>query len=546
MRFAQSLSVRVLFASVLALSGVFGWRASVGGEGRAIQPAASNASVGPSGVPAKYADIYSRLNRRVTFSFENKPREEVFAFLEKELGKKLSTEGEQTPVSQMTLQTTEPVTIKMALRAIIGWGSCHIAMEENEVRLITTEDAKDKHVLQAHDLRFISSYSTKLREQLIDEVKREITPDAWGEEDGPWITPGSSVFSIDIYHTPEVHAQIAEAWQQKYGSASGFSIDIRDFNSGEKPTPQELKKKAESLRAKFPFESLAPRLAHEDDKAAKPSVLSAEAQERLDQRDKHFEQLRDPQAQAWLNLRRASLAQLHSSEVEKFVAREGFGLSRMPTPAPSYLEVPPVPQLALPSREIDPPHGEPIARVPQSAADAVATASNFPTSENLTELHVNSENTFVAADRLGYAKDREHVAGFAGHAFSRLPRLTDSEGWLSEPEEHWAVRRMELVSLLKHDQPQVYVSSDLPRMDKMNDTPLRDLGEFETDALAKLNAGEDVVTRASLNRIEMLGALRASKSCLQCHNVERGQLLGAFSYSLVRDPLVRVEGTLGR
>ncbi len=111
----------------------------------------------------------------------------------------------------------------------------------------------------------------------------------------------------------------------------------------------------------------------------------------------------------------------------------------------------------------------------------------------------------------------------------------------SEPQEQWAVRRMELVSLLKHDRPQVYVSSELPRMDKMDDTPVRDLGEFETGALAKLKAGEDVVTRASLNRIEMLGALRASKSCLQCHNVERGQLLGAFSYSLVRDPLARAE-----
>ncbi len=180
-------------------------------------------------------------------------------------------------------------------------------------------------MLQAHDLQFISSYSTKLREQLIDEVKREITPDAWGEEDGPWITPGTSVFSIDIYHTPEVHAQIAEAWQKKYGIASGLSIDLSEYNPGKKPTPEELQAKAESLQAKFPFESLDARLAYEEGKGAKPGVLSAEAQERLDQSDKQFEQLRDPKMQAWMNLRRASLAQLHSNEVEKFVAREGFG-----------------------------------------------------------------------------------------------------------------------------------------------------------------------------------------------------------------------------
>jgi hypothetical protein len=30
----------------------------------------------------------------------------------------------------------------------------------------------------------------------------------------------------------------------------------------------------------------------------------------------------------------------------------------------------------------------------------------------------------------------------------------------------------------------------------------------------------------------MLGSLRAAKQCLDCHNVQRGELLGAFSYRL--------------
>jgi hypothetical protein len=543
MRFTQLISLRVLSAGVLAVIGILGWRASVDGEDQATEPAVPQAIARPSGVPAKYADIYARLNRRVTFSFDKTPREEVFAFLEEKLGKKLSTEGDRAPVAHITMHATQPITIKKALREIIGWNACHIALGENEVRLITRQEAKGKCILQAHDLRFVSSYSTKLREQLIAEVQREITPDAWGAEDGPWITPGTSVFSIDICHTPEVHAQIAEALQKKYGNVVPVSNLFRRRNPEEQPTPQELKQKAETLRAKFPFESLAPRLAYEQGKASKPSVLSAEAQERLDQRDKVFDRSRASKAFAWMNLRRASLVQLHSSEVEKFVVREGFGLTRMPTPSPTYLELPPLPQLALPSGEIDPPHGEPIARVPQSAADAAAAASNLPTSNNLSELHVSSESIFLSLDRLGFVRDRQSVAGFGEHAFSRLPRLADSDHGPSEPQEHWAVRRMELVSLLKHDKPQVYVSAELPRMDKIENTPVRDLGEFETGALAKLQAGEDVVTRASLNRIEMLGALRAAKSCLECHSVERGQLLGAFSYSLVRDPLVRVEDT---
>ena len=36
--------------------------------------------------------------------------------------------------------------------------------------------------------------------------------------------------------------------------------------------------------------------------------------------------------------------------------------------------------------------------------------------------------------------------------------------------------------------------------------------------------------------ILMMGALRASKQCLQCHDVQRGELLGTFSYEMLRDP----------
>ena len=36
----------------------------------------------------------------------------------------------------------------------------------------------------------------------------------------------------------------------------------------------------------------------------------------------------------------------------------------------------------------------------------------------------------------------------------------------------------------------------------------------------------------------MLGSLRATKECLQCHRVEHGALLGAFSYELLRDPQI--------
>ena len=67
---------------------------------------------------------------------------------------------------------------------------------------------------------------------------------------------------------------------------------------------------------------------------------------------------------------------------------------------------------------------------------------------------------------------------------------------------------------------------------------VRGLGAFEEEALASLEKGEDVIARATTNRIEMVGSLRAAKQCLQCHDAKRGELLGAFTYELIRDPAI--------
>ena len=48
--------------------------------------------------------------------------------------------------------------------------------------------------------------------------------------------------------------------------------------------------------------------------------------------------------------------------------------------------------------------------------------------------------------------------------------------------------------------------------------------------------GEDLITNATAHRIEMLGSVRAAASCTECHGVKRGELLGAFSYELIRVP----------
>ena len=98
----------------------------------------------------------------------------------------------------------------------------------------------------------------------------------------------------------------------------------------------------------------------------------------------------------------------------------------------------------------------------------------------------------------------------------------------------WLVTRMQLVSLLKNSVPGVYESEHLPNMEELVDATTRELNEFEATALKRLNAGEHLVTNATINRIQMLGSLRADNQCLLCHSVRRGELLGAFTYELTR------------
>jgi hypothetical protein len=65
-------------------------------------------------------------------------------------------------------------------------------------------------------------------------------------------------------------------------------------------------------------------------------------------------------------------------------------------------------------------------------------------------------------------------------------------------------------------------------MDQLDGVPTRPLSEFEGRALPQLVSQKDVVVDVAENHIAMVGALRAATACLQCHEGERGKLLGAF------------------
>ncbi len=73
-------------------------------------------------------------------------------------------------------------------------------------------------------------------------------------------------------------------------------------------------------------------------------------------------------------------------------------------------------------------------------------------------------------------------------------------------------------------------------MDKLvsADIQTRKLTPFELNAFEKVESQQDIVISRTKDGIQMVGSVRAGKSCIQCHSVAYGELLGAFSYRFHR------------
>lgn len=333
-------------------------------------------------------------------------------------------------------------------------------------------------------------------------------------------------------------------------AGSGRAEEPLVDKSGRPATPDQLQR-IETWRKQFPYESLVERLAYEKPFRDGPTPqFTEENEERLGR----FESSLDPLSQS----RSQALHLLHSDQVVNFVSRDGLGLSRMPiSVSPYYLNPPP-------------PVRTEFVQLPPASSGEVSTAPTLqlrgdrgvpakgdrtyellPTRYAMYDLNFSSNRTFGSRVAYGDVQSRDRVAGFAGHAFLKVPELPfDAAVHPSVPHElkqsqrnklaRWKLTRLELVSLLKHPTPVVYQSDHLPEMNKLKTAPTRPLNPFESASLAKLREGEEVQTSSTINRIEMLGAVRAAKQCLQCHEVPRGTLLGAFSYQLHRDPPVQL------
>lgn len=276
------------------------------------------------------------------------------------------------------------------------------------------------------------------------------------------------------------------------------------------------------LREQYPFESVSSRLAYETKNREATSSSSVPLNQAITQRLNDFENRNS------FSHRRFMLEVLHERSRDSFVLSSGFGVGRMSRARKERIALPKTEPIPLPSPSYVPEYDPATDRSVPLAKDATSSDAQ-PAKETLLSMHDRGLQEFLDPDRMGYVKDREHIAGFESHAFQSIPQV-DSSG----NNEQWQVTRLELVSLLKHDVPRVYVSENLPQMDELENAVTRPLDDFESSALEKLRRTEDLVVQISVNRIRMLGSLRAGKDCLECHSVQRGDLLGAFSYDLFR------------
>jgi hypothetical protein len=260
----------------------------------------------------------------------------------------------------------------------------------------------------------------------------------------------------------------------------------------------------QQLRQRFPIESLEARLPARP--PSSPPHLAETA--RFDD----LEATLDLHVRVNLARHQHALRRLHEDRVGQFTNSFGFGVGRMAEfdditiLMNSQRNRTPIPQPGRGPNASPPDKWEPVA------------GSGFGT------LHEASVLDFVNPAGFGVFENRRRVIGFQRHGFSEVPG----------PQERWAVETIDLVGLLLRDEPLAYVSKNLPRMDELRAAPTRPLDSFETQGLATLRKGEELFVRGSETKVRMLGAIRSTKQCLDCHGGARGDLLGAFSYSLRR------------
>jgi hypothetical protein len=133
-----------------------------------------------------------------------------------------------------------------------------------------------------------------------------------------------------------------------------------------------------------------------------------------------------------------------------------------------------------------------------------------------------------------------HVEEFISHpGFGYRRVMTPYEGPSRFTHEGSTnqLKRVDLIGIAEHSSPVAFISryrvptkADFTNALFRPKVDVRPLTAFETNAVAQLNAGNDIVV--DFNQRAIVGAIRARTECIKCHEVKRGALLGALSYMI--------------
>jgi hypothetical protein len=241
-------------------------------------------------------------------------------------------------------------------------------------------------------------------------------------------------------------------------------------------------------------------------------------------------------------MRDRMLATFHGKTTEMFTAIPGFGMERMP---PLYKTVP--------------------FEIPDLSTNEVEVETEIVPPQSLKDVFTKSLEGFRDPAKPIAAKNKDFGPFGSTNGFGGVPGVI---------QRGLQLRLLDLVGLMNADGPRVYSGGKAFEIQRMTaeeikaaraknpnsvldfstfrpgiagkakvepkDHPeagkleTRPLDVFESTGVAELRDGKDLFIRTRGNVIRMLGALRATENCLECHtDNKKGDLLGAFSYTFV-------------
>lgn len=246
-----------------------------------------------------------------------------------------------------------------------------------------------------------------------------------------------------------------------------------------------------------------------------------------------FESVYEDELQTGLLDRNWHLKLLHRKSVESFIKSPGFGVGRMYLPRFDQKD------LASTQKNVPVESMSDVVIVNRYAGDVDFDRVNGWSRPESTlgfkmdqrGFHFQRTYDFLWPTALGVPTDDGNWIGNEPHAIRWPAEFIDET-----PETSLSLTQLQLVSLLRFDEPRVYLLDHMPRMDELAraDVKTRELNDFESAALTQLQTGTAFVSESAENVVRAMGSVVTLESCQRCHSTKKFEMLGAFSYEFER------------